>query len=108
MAAAGVHGEQVALNPSQVQARCASPVLRGGAAMSTSATVQPARLALGLRERLRSRGVAIFESSRVRALRMGGPAAPAVATTDGGSVRAAAVVVAVNAAAAGCGRCAGA
>ena len=101
MAAAGVHGEQVALNPSQVQARCASRVLRGGAAMPTSATVQPARLALGLRERLRARGVAIFESSRVRALRMGGPAAPAVATTDGGSVRAGAVVVAVNAAAAG-------
>jgi glycine/D-amino acid oxidase-like deaminating enzyme len=41
MAAAGVHGEQVALNPSQVQARCASPVLRGGAAMPTSPPCSP-------------------------------------------------------------------
>jgi glycine/D-amino acid oxidase-like deaminating enzyme len=65
--------------------------------------VQPARLALGLRERLRARGVAIFESSRVRSLRMGGPQAPAVAATDTGTVRAGAAVVAAGAATAGLG-----
>ncbi len=101
LAAAGAGAEQVALGPAEVQARCASPVLRAGAAMRTAATVQPARLALGLRERLRARGAAIYEHSRVRELRMGGGEAPALAATDGGRVRAAAAVVAVNAAAAG-------
>ena len=36
------------------------------------ATVQPARLALGLRRRLLERGVAVHEHSRVRALRVAG------------------------------------
>jgi len=101
LAAVGAGAEQVALEPAEVQARCASPVLRGGAAMRAAATVQPARLALGLRERLRARGVRIFERSRVRALRMGGGEAPAVAAADGGRVRAGAAVVAAGAAAAG-------
>ena len=48
--------------PSEVAARCASPAFRGGAFYPTSATVQPARLALGLRERLLARGVEIYES----------------------------------------------
>ncbi|MEA2229959.1 MAG: hypothetical protein QOF04_3589 [Solirubrobacteraceae bacterium] len=89
--AAAVDGEEVvALTGEEVRARCASPLLRGGLAVRVGATVQPARLAFGLRERLRERGVAIFEHSRVRALH------GAVARTDGGRVRAASAIVAVG------------
>ena len=42
-----------------------SPVFRGGVFVPDFATVQPARLALGLRDRLLERGVEIFEHSRV-------------------------------------------
>jgi glycine/D-amino acid oxidase-like deaminating enzyme len=91
-AAAAVDGEEVvALSPREVQAICASPVLRGGVAAQAGATVQPARLAFGLRERLLARGVRIFEGSRVRSLR------GTMVETAGGRVRAGAVVVAVNA-----------
>ena len=47
LACAAVEGECAELTPAQVQAVCAAPVFRGGMAMRTSATVQPARLALG-------------------------------------------------------------
>jgi glycine/D-amino acid oxidase-like deaminating enzyme len=89
--AAAVDGEEVvALTGEEVRARCASPLLRGGLAVRVGATVQPARLAFGLRERLRGRGVTIFERSRVRALE------GAVARTDGGRVRAASAIVAAG------------
>jgi len=48
------------LSPEDVQAVCRSPVFGGGAAMD-GATVQPARLARGLRRVLLERGVRIFE-----------------------------------------------
>lgn len=54
-----------ALDPDEVAARCASPLFRGAAFFPGSATVNPARLALGLRERLIATGVAIHERSRV-------------------------------------------
>jgi glycine/D-amino acid oxidase-like deaminating enzyme len=95
-------GEAVrALSPEEVAARCASPAFRGGAFYPGAATVQPARLALGLRQRLRSRGVEVFESSPVRALRE----APGgvEARTAAGTVRAGAGVVAIGAAAKGRG-----
>ena len=57
------------LSPEGVAAHCASPAFRGGAFYPDSATVQPARLALGLRERLRATGVEIHEHSPVRRLR---------------------------------------
>jgi glycine/D-amino acid oxidase-like deaminating enzyme len=57
--------------------------------------VQPARLALGLRDRLIAAGAHVYEHSRVRALRAGGDV---VAETEGGSVRAGSAVLAVNAA----------
>ena len=41
-----------ALDADEVPARCASPAFRAGAIYPSVATVQPARLALGLRERL--------------------------------------------------------
>jgi glycine/D-amino acid oxidase-like deaminating enzyme len=92
-------GDQlVELTPVDVAARCRSPLLRGGAMLRTAATVQPARLAFGLRGRLLGRGVRIHEHSRVRRLEGGDPA---IAHTDGGAVRARAAVVAVNHAAVG-------
>ena len=59
--------------------------------------MQPARLALGLRERLRARGVELFESTPVRSLR---DAADGVeARTPAGTVRARTAVLAIGAAA---------
>jgi glycine/D-amino acid oxidase-like deaminating enzyme len=110
------------LAPDEVGERCASPAFRGGAFYPDAATVQPARLALGLRERLRTAGVEIYEHSPVRRLaasdfvgartptksdtRIGGALAPAssgsggvVARTDRGLVRAGAAVVAIGGAA---------
>jgi glycine/D-amino acid oxidase-like deaminating enzyme len=85
------------LSAGDVAASCASPVFRGGAFYPASATVQPARLAFGLRDRLRSAGVEIFESSPVRALResLGG----VQASTPAGTVHAAAAVLAMGGAA---------
>jgi glycine/D-amino acid oxidase-like deaminating enzyme len=57
------------LSAAEVAARCSSPAFRGGAFYPDAATVQPARLALGLRDRLRSAGVEIYEGSQVRRLR---------------------------------------
>ena len=49
----------------EVRARCASPLFLGGALHRLNATVQPARLALGLRATLLERGVRIHEGSEV-------------------------------------------
>ncbi|MGB7589393.1 MAG: FAD-dependent oxidoreductase, partial [Solirubrobacterales bacterium] len=43
----------------EVAARCSSPVFRGGAFYPDAATVQPARLVLGLRERLLAAGARV-------------------------------------------------
>jgi glycine/D-amino acid oxidase-like deaminating enzyme len=84
------------LSATQVRERCASPVFRRGVLVPDFATVQPARLALGLRRLLVEHGVRVFEQSRVRALRT----APGVTVeTPGGSVRASAAVLAVGPAA---------
>jgi glycine/D-amino acid oxidase-like deaminating enzyme len=85
------------LTPDQVATRCASPAFRAGAFYPDAATVQPARLALGLRARLLSAGVEIHEHSVVRRLR--GSPAGVEASTDSGSVRAGAAIVAIGAAA---------
>ncbi|HEX6024075.1 MAG TPA: FAD-binding oxidoreductase [Solirubrobacter sp.] len=82
-----------ALDGAALRARCDSPRFRRGLEVPDDATVQPARLALGLRERLRD---VIYEHSRVVALRVG--RGEVVAETAGGSVRAGAAVLAVNAA----------
>jgi glycine/D-amino acid oxidase-like deaminating enzyme len=85
------------LSPSQVAAHCASPAFRAGAFYPTSATLQPARLALGLRDRLRAHGVELFESTPVRALRDAPDGVEA--RTPTGTVRARAAVVAIGGAA---------
>lgn len=93
-------GEGDAVQPldrDAVAARCASPAFRAGALYPDSATVQPARLALGLRQRLLGSGVEIFERSLVR--RLEGSPNGVVAQTSQGEVRANAAVVAIGAAA---------
>jgi glycine/D-amino acid oxidase-like deaminating enzyme len=85
------------LAPAEVAARCASPAFRAGAFYPSSATVQPARLALGLRERLRAGGVEVFESTPVRALRDAPDGVEA--RTPHGTVRARAAVIAIGGAA---------
>ena len=83
----------VELSPAAVRARCDSPVFRRGVLVPDFATLQPARLALGLRRRLVERGARVFEHSRVRRL------SGAVAETSSGRVRAGAAVLAVGGAA---------
>ncbi len=69
------------LDAGEVRARFDSPVFRGGVLVPHGATVQPARLARGLRRVLLERGVRIFEGRRSRG---SAPARPSVAETPGG------------------------
>jgi glycine/D-amino acid oxidase-like deaminating enzyme len=85
-----------ALDAQAVRARCDSPRFRKGVLVPDDATVQPARLALGLRRRLLERGAAVHEHSRVRSLTA--TADGVVAETDGARVRAGAAVLTINAA----------
>lgn len=94
-------GRFIELDRSDVQARCASPVFRGGMLTPGTATLQPARLARGLRRALLGRSVRIFERTPVRRLRSG---PPVVVDTPGGTVRAAAGVFALGAWASQLGR----
>ena len=74
LAALGHADELRELSPPEVQAICRSPVFRAGALQRTAATVQPARLAFGLRAALLARGVRIHEDSEaleVQAVRGG-------------------------------------
>jgi glycine/D-amino acid oxidase-like deaminating enzyme len=96
-AAAVPAGRVIALDAAATRARCASPRFRRALLIPDDATVQPARLALGLRARVGEAGATIHEHSRVCALRVAGSRS-VVAETAGGSVRAGAAVLAVNAA----------
>lgn len=93
----GVPERVQVLSPAEVADRCRSAVFRGGIFVPDEATVQPARLALGLRAKLTERGVAIFERSRVRRLAAHG-ASGATVETEQGRVRARSAVLAINAA----------
>jgi glycine/D-amino acid oxidase-like deaminating enzyme len=94
-AAVGAPEEAAALTESDVERRCASPLFRGGGVfLPTSANVQPARLALGLRRAVIDAGVRLYERTPVRRLDRN-----AVARTHGGAtVRAGSAVLAVNSA----------
>ena len=87
------------LSEAEVRARCDSPIFRAGAFYPAAATIQPARLALGLRARLVQRGATIFEGSRVR--RLDAARQGVEVRTDRGCVRAAAAVLATGPALAG-------
>jgi glycine/D-amino acid oxidase-like deaminating enzyme len=84
----------VELDAAAVQDRCRSPVFRAGLLQPENATLQPARLALGLRAALLQRGVRIHESSPVVRFRADGPVE---VETAGGSVRAERGVLALGA-----------
>jgi glycine/D-amino acid oxidase-like deaminating enzyme len=90
----GVADEYAALGAAEVRARCDSPVFGRGVLMRAGATVQPARLARGLRRVLLERGVRIFEGTPVSRYRSG---PPAEAETPGGLARAPRLVVAAGA-----------
>lgn len=75
-----------------------SPEFRGGAFIRDCATVQPARLARGLRRVLLERGVHVVEGTRVRAVE---PGPPAIVRAEEGAVRAEHVVLTMGAWAAG-------
>jgi glycine/D-amino acid oxidase-like deaminating enzyme len=84
----------VALDGDRVRAMVDSPVFHGGLFTKVGATVQPARLARGLRRLLMERGVRIHEGTHVSRF---GAGDPAVAETASGTVRAGTAVIAVNA-----------
>ena len=87
------------LSEAEVAERCQSPAFRAGAVSPTSATVQPARLALGLRAQLIEAGVEIFESSPMHSFHRAGEGVEA--RTAAGSVRAPRGVLAIGSAAKG-------
>lgn len=96
--AAAEHGQPeacVALDAEQVRARCDSPLFRAGALYPDAATVQPARLALGLRDRLAGRGVAVHERSRVLGIHASGGGV--MVETERGRARARSAVLALGA-----------
>jgi glycine/D-amino acid oxidase-like deaminating enzyme len=93
----GVEDAIEVLSPAQVSERCASPAFRGGVYYPGAATVQPARLALGLRERLRERGVEVCEHSPVHRINNSEIGVEAHTTT--GVVRARSAVLAIGSAA---------
>ncbi len=92
----GAPEEVVSVSADGVRARCASPLFLGGALYRLNATVQPARLALGLRAKLLERGVRIHERTEVTRLHGNGDV-----ETRTGRVQASSAVLAVNSAAAG-------
>ena len=86
----------VELSANEVHERCRSPLFRAGVLTPRAATVQPARLARGLRRVILERGVRIFEQTPVR--RFGARAgSPVIAETPDGSVRAGRGILGVNA-----------
>jgi glycine/D-amino acid oxidase-like deaminating enzyme len=90
----GVPDRVVELDRDAVRARCASPLFRRGVLIPDFATLQPARLALGLRRRLIERGAQVLEGSHVHSLRADG--GTVTAETRSGSVRAGAAVLALG------------
>ncbi len=90
----GVPDEAVPLLREELAERIRSPVFRKGVFVRDCATVQPARLVLGMRSAAQ-RSVRLHEHTRVKDVSDG------VVRTERGTVRAKDVVVAVNAAAAG-------
>ncbi|MBM2822150.1 MAG: FAD-dependent oxidoreductase [Thermoleophilia bacterium] len=96
VAALGAAEEVVSVSAEEVRARCASQLFLGGALYRLNATVQPGRLALGLRAKLLERGVRIHERTEVTRLHRDGDV-----ETRAGRVRANAAVLAVNSAAVG-------
>jgi glycine/D-amino acid oxidase-like deaminating enzyme len=94
----GVPDKLQAVTAAEVQARCASPEFRAGITEPVAATVQPARLALGLRRRLLEEGIGIYESSPVHRFREAADGVEAT-TATGARVHAPRGVLAIGGAA---------
>jgi len=90
----GLSDNITVLSPDEVRALVDSPVFHAGVLTKAGATVHPARLARGLRRVLLERGIRIHEGTHVSRF---GAGDPAIAVTGGGTVRAGAAVLAVNA-----------
>jgi glycine/D-amino acid oxidase-like deaminating enzyme len=90
----GVSQHFQVLEPEEMRARISSPVFHGALYRKVGATVHPARLARGMRRVLLERGVRIFEDTPVTRF---GAGEPAVVETPGGTIRAGAAVLALNA-----------
>ena len=90
----GEEGRIEVLDGAATRARCDSPLFRAGAFYPMGASVQPARLAAGLRTRVLEAGVEIHEHTPVDSLadRDG----EVLAGTPGGSVRAGAAILAAG------------
>jgi glycine/D-amino acid oxidase-like deaminating enzyme len=84
----------IELSAEQVAERCRSPVFRGGAYYPGAATVQPARLARGLRARMLAQGVEIRERTEVERVARDGTGVRIEASS--GSVRAGSAVLAAG------------
>jgi glycine/D-amino acid oxidase-like deaminating enzyme len=95
----GVADKVVALDGAAARARFGSPLVREAVLLPTGASVQPARLALGLRARLRERGVAVHEHTPAR--RVVARHGAVEVHTPGGRVVAAHAVLATGSALAG-------
>ena len=96
----GVAEQAREVDAAGARAVCASPAFGSGVLWTSSATVHPARLALGLRSALLDRGVRIFEHTRVAGL-VDGVDGVRARTVGGGEVVAGRAVLAVNHASAG-------
>ena len=90
----GVAEDFEVLSGEAMRAIIDSPVFRGGIMSRHGATVQPARLARGLRRVVMETGVRVHERTPVTRF---GTGSPAVAETPSGTVRAGAAVIALNA-----------
>jgi len=82
MKAAGIEEGPREMTPAEVQAVCASPAFRGAVHYGVAATIQPARLAFGIRAACDSLGVELFEESPVVRIEEG-PAETTVFTNRG-------------------------
>lgn len=94
----GVADKLREVDAAEAQSRCASPEFRAGVMEPGAATVQPARLALAIRQSLLDDGVEIHESSPVRRFREAADGVEAT-TATGARVRAPRGVLAIGGAA---------
>lgn len=94
--ALGAAGEVDILDARSARTICDSPEFRGGALWAQAATIHPARLSLGLRQRLIEHpGVRVHEHTRVTGLEDGAHGVRAT-TNAGATVSADAAVLAIN------------
>ncbi len=82
------------LSADEVRSRCGSPIFRAGALYPRAATVQPARLAHGLRERVIASGVDVFEHTPAKKVERRG--ADVVAVCESGTVTARSALLATG------------